>query len=253
VIRALIVDDEPLARRGIRTRLERESDIEIAGEAEDGPAAVEAIPALLPDILFLDVQMPGLDGFEVLERVPAEQWPLVVFVTAHDVHALRAFEIHAFDYLLKPYSEERFLECLDRARSAIARGEQAPERQRLRGMLDQVGAARAGGAREYPRRFAVRDRERILLVRTEDLQAIEAAGNYVQLVAAGAKHLLRLTLTEMEEQLDPAKFARIHRSTIVNLDRVKEIRPEPHGDCDVVLDGGAIYRLSRAYRSRLLA
>ena len=253
MIRALIVDDEPLARRGIRTRLEREPDLAVVGEAEDGPAAVEAIQALAPDIVFLDVQMPGLDGFEVLERVPAERWPLVVFVTAHDVHALRAFEIHAFDYLLKPYSEERFLECLARAREALAHGDDGAERLRLRGMLDQVGAARAGGgAAAYPRRFAVRDRDRILLVRSEDLVAVEAAGNYVLLVAASGKHLLRLTLTEMEEQLDPARFARIHRSTIVNLDRVREIHPEPHGDCDVVLEGGTTYRLSRAYRSRLL-
>ncbi|MEP7029057.1 MAG: LytTR family DNA-binding domain-containing protein, partial [Candidatus Eisenbacteria bacterium] len=189
-------------------------------------------------------------------RLPAERWPLVVFVTAHDVHALRAFEVHAFDYLLKPYSEQRFLECLGRAREALARGDSAPERLRLRGLLDQLVAVRAGvrdaGSAAYPRRFAVRDRGRIVLVRVEDLEAVEAAGNYVLLVAGEERHLLRLTLTEMEEQLDPARFARIHRSTIVNVDLVREILPEPHGDCDVVLEGGATYRLSRAYRARLL-
>jgi two-component system, LytTR family, response regulator len=253
VIRVLVVDDEPLARRGVRTRLEREADVEVVGEAEDGPQAVEAIRRLNPDVVFLDVQMPGLNGFEVLEQLAAGEWPMVVFVTAHDAHALQAFEIHALDYLLKPYSEERFQECVRRAREALARGDAPPERQRIRELLAQLEAARAGSiGAAMPRRFAVRDRDRIVFVKTQDLQAVEAAGNYVMLVAGTGKHLLRLTLADMEQQLDPARFARIHRSTIVNVDCVREIRPEPHGDCEVSLESGAVYRMSRAYRDKLL-
>lgn len=256
MIRALIVDDEPLARLGIRARLELEADVEIVGEAGDGPEAVERICSLKPDLVFLDVQMPGLDGFQVLERSAGEHLPLVVFVTAHDAHAIRAFEIHALDYLLKPYSTARFGETLRRAREELSREDGLAERNKVAELLQALEAARAANTEEphsaYPTRFTVRDRERILLVRAEEIEAVEAAGNYLQLHSRGKVHLLRATLAEMESQLDPSKFARIHRSTIVNVDRVREIRPEPHGDCDVVLEGGKIYRLSRAYRERLL-
>jgi len=258
MIRALIVDDEPLARRGIRVRLEREADVTIVGEAVDGPSAVELIRELAPDLVFLDVQMPGLDGFAVLEQVWGERLPRIVFVTAHDTHALKAFEFHALDYLLKPYSEARFLEALRRAREQIARGEGGADERRLMQLLESLQAARAGGAGVmerrpgYAQRFSVRDRDRIVLVRAEELDAVLAAGNYVQLVCGRQRHLLRVTLAEMEGELDPAKFARIHRSTIVNLDNVREIRPDAHGDGEVTLEGGAIYRMSRAYRERLL-
>jgi two-component system LytT family response regulator len=252
-MRVLIVDDEPLARRGIRTRLDGERDMEIAGEADDGPTAVRAIRALAPDLVFLDVQMPGLDGFAVLERLSPDALPLVVFVTAYDAHALRAFEVHALDYLLKPYSEERFKDCLGHAREAFARGEAQAEHARVRELLERLEPGRAAaGPAARPWRFAVRERDRIVFVRPEELVAVEAAGNYVTLVTAGARHLLRLTLAEMEQQLDTARFARIHRSTIVNVERVREVVPEPHGDGIVRLEGGAAYRLSRGYRERLL-
>lgn len=251
MIRALLVDDEPLARRGLRTRLAAEADFEVVGEAEDGPQAIVAIRRLRPDVVFLDVQMPGCDGFAVLRSLGPDTLPLVVFVTAHDAHALRAFEIHALDFLLKPYSEERFHDALTHLRTAIARGETEEELARVRAMLEQT--AEAGGSTPHrPRRFAVRERERVSFVRVDDLEAVLAAGNYVQLVAGGRSHLLRLTLTEMERQLDPAKFVRVHRSTIVNVDRIREIHADPHGDGDLVSESGAMYRLSRAYRSRLL-
>jgi two-component system LytT family response regulator len=253
VIRALIVDDEPLARQGVRVRLEREADIEVVAEADDGAQAVEAIRRHRPDLVFLDVQMPGLNGFQVLEQVARDYLPVVVFVTAHDVHALQAFEINALDYLLKPYSEERFQESLRRVRRELDRAGGPSESERLRSLLETLAAQRlVADRRAFPPRFAVRERDRIVLVRAEDLDAVEAAGNYVSLVVGGRKHLLRLTLADMELQLDPARFARIHRSTIVNFDRVRELRPEPHGDCDVVLESGAVYRLSRAYRERVL-
>jgi two-component system LytT family response regulator len=249
VIRALIVDDEPLARRGIHVRLEAESDFTIVGEAEDGNGALEAIRVLAPDLVFLDVQMPALDGFEVLERVAPERLPMVVFVTAHDAHALRAFEVHALDYLLKPFSEERFRDCLERAREAFAHGGNVGARQRVRELLERL---RHAGADERPRRFAVRDRGHIEFVSVTDLCAVEAAENYVTLVTERGRHLLRLTLADMEQQLDPSSFARIHRSTIVNLDRVREIVPDSHGDCDVRLANGTVYRLSRGFRDRLV-
>jgi two-component system LytT family response regulator len=256
VIRTLIVDDEPLAREGLRVRLRKHSDVEIVGEAADGAEAVEAIRTLLPDLVFLDVQMPGLDGFQVLERISRECLPMVVFVTAHDVHAIRAFEIHAIDYLLKPLADERLTESVRRAREELARTEGFPERRRLTALIDGLEAERAAprpsGEPVYPRRFTVRDRDRILLVRADEVEAVLAAGNYVELVTRRGKYLLRATLAEMERELDPARFARIHRSTIISIDHVKEIRPDPHGDCDVLLESGAVYRLSRAYRQRLL-
>ena len=256
MIRALIVDDEPLARRGIRVRLERETDVEIVGEAEDGPEAIEAMRTQRPDLVFLDVQMPGLDGFQALEQVAAEHLPMVIFVTAHDAHALRAFEVHAIDYLLKPYSAARFAEALRRARVELSHGDSNPERKRLGELLEALEAARAGvppgSAAGRPQRFSVRERDRILLVRADSLEAVRAAGNYVELIAAGRTHLLRETLSEMEHKLDPARFVRIHRSTIVNADRIREILPDPHGDGDVVMESGAVHRLSRAYRERLL-
>jgi two-component system LytT family response regulator len=255
VIRILIVDDEPLARRGLCLGLEGEADLEIVGECADGPDAVTAIRSLRPDLVFLDVQMPGLTGFQVLEEVADEYLPMVVFVTAHDAHALQAFELHALDYLLKPYPRQRLLESLRRARHELSRSDDFPERRRLvemMALMQAAGLPAESRGERYTSRFMVRDRDRILVVRADNLEAVEAAGNYVQLVEGERKHLLRLTLAEVEEQLDPAKFARIHRSTIIQVDRVRELRPDPHGDCDVLLESGKVYRLSRAYRDRLL-
>jgi len=249
MIRALIVDDEPLARDGIRARLEREPDFGVVGEAADGPEAIEAIRGLTPAVVFLDVQMPGCNGFEVLRTLPATELPLVVFVTAFDAHALQAFALHALDFLLKPYSDERFQDCLSHVRAAIAQGETAAELARVRELLEAV---EAGGATRYPPRFAVRERERVVLVHASDLEAVVAAGNYVQLIAGGRKHLLRLTLAEMERQLDPVRFARVHRTTILNVDRIREIQTDPHGSGIVVSESGASYRMSRSYRDRLL-
>lgn len=251
MIRTLLVDDEPLARSGLRLRLEREPDIEIAGEAEDGPSAVAAIAALRPRLVFLDVQMPGMSGFQVLEALPAGELPMVVFVTAHDQHALQAFEINALDYLLKPYSEERFAESLRRARNALAEPDDRPTQARLREMLAQLEAKRAR-PEAFPPRFAVRESGRVVLVKASELVAVEAAANYVMLVTGRERHLLRLTMAEMEQQLDPVAFARIHRSTIVRIERIREVRVDAHGSGEVLLDDGRTYRMSRAYRDVVL-
>jgi two-component system LytT family response regulator len=253
LLRVLIADHEMLVRRGLCTRLANESDIEVVGEAINGDDAVEAIRRLRPDLVFLDVQLPGLDGFEVLDRLPLEQVPLVVFLTAYDIHAVRAFEVHALDYLVKPYSDERFQTCLNRARAAMASGDAPAQRQRLYDLLVRRGADSSQSVMRYPRRIAIRDGSRIMFLKAEEIEAIEAAGNYVQLVSTTGKHLLRLKLADMEEQLDPVRFTRIHRSTIVNVERVREVNVSSHGDARVVLYSGAKYRMSRTYRGRFFA
>jgi two-component system LytT family response regulator len=250
MIRTVIVDDEPLAREGLRVRLARETDISIIGEAIDGVAAVDAILALTPDLLFLDVQMPGLGGFDVLERISETHLPIVIFITAYDQYAIKAFDVHALDYLLKPFSDARFAESLDRARHALGTDGTREADQRLAALLATRSATLP--TRAYRTRLPVKDRDRYLLLRIEDINWIEAAQNYVQIHARRGCFLVRGTMADLEAQLDPARFARIHRSTLVNLDRIREIRPGWHGDFDVVLDDDTPLKLSRHYRDRVL-
>jgi two-component system, LytTR family, response regulator len=262
MIRTLIVDDEPLARDGLRVRLSREEDVEIVGEAIDGVAAIDAILALTPDLVFLDVQMPGCGGFDVLERVSETHLPIVVFVTAYDQYALKAFDVHALDYLLKPFSDTRFAEALSRVRRAWASETDRDADERIAALLaarqgmqnanaNAAGAASAP-AKAYLTRLPVKDRDRYLLLRIEEITWIEAAQNYVQIHARRGTFLVRSTMGDLEAQLDPSRFARIHRSTLVNLDRVREIRPGWHGDFDVLLEDDTILKLSRHYRDRVL-
>ena len=256
MIRVAIVDDEPVAREGLRLWLEREADVSLAGEAGHPAEAVDLVLREKPDLLFLDVQMPEGTGFDVLERIGGEHLPEVIFVTAHERHALRAFDHAAVDFLLKPVLEERFRTALDRARRELARGAERESPAKLSALLDHVHAARRGGsgagAGRRIVRFAVRTRDRFVIVPAGDVRWIAAAGNYAELRVGRDAHLVRATLQELEAGLDPAKFARIHRGTIVRLDCVREVIPAAHGDFDVVLDDGAVLRLSRRYRSRLL-
>lgn len=281
VIRTVVVDDEPLAREGLRVRLSREDDVDIVGEAADGPSAVEAILSHRPDLVFLDVQIPGFDGFDVVARTASTHLPAIVFVTAYDRYALRAFEVHALDYLLKPIAHRRFQDALGRVRRELRRRERdraaadasydrdvsaggdadalATFAERLRQLLDaRDGASLAltGGpgteAPRYATRFTVRDGERYVLLRVNDVDWAEASANYVRLHVGPRTYQMRMTMSDLERQLDPAQFTRIHRSAIVNLDRVREIRPEWHGEYEVALVTGATLRLSRGYRDRLL-
>jgi two-component system LytT family response regulator len=281
VIRTVVVDDEPLAREGLRVRLSREDDVDIVGEAVDGPSAVEAILSHRPDLVFLDVQIPGFDGFDVVARTASTHLPAIVFVTAYDRYALRAFEVHALDYLLKPIAHRRFQDALGRVRRELRRRERdraaadasyhravsaggdadalATFAERLRQLLDaRDGASLAltGGpgteAPRYATRFTVRDGERYVLLRVNDVDWAEASANYVRLHVGPRRYQMRMTMSDLERQLDPAQFTRIHRSAIVNLDRVREIRPEWHGEYEVALVTGATLRLSRGYRDRLL-
>lgn len=247
MIRALIVDDEPLAREGLRILVERETDLELVGEADDADSAVRQILELRPDLVLLDVQMPGADGFEVLRRVADQHLPAVVFVSAHDHFALRAFEVHAVDYLLKPPSAARLGEALRRVREA-ARDDNEAGPTALRNLLESQSTP----ATVPMRRFVVRDRHRYLLIAAAEVVHIEAAGNYAEIHARGTTFLVRETMSELERQLDPAQFARIHRSSIVSIEHVAEITPDGGGDFLVGLADGTELRMTRSYRDRLL-
>ncbi len=255
-IKAVIVDDEALARDAIRLRLEGEPDIEVVGEAADGADAVELLRKIHPDLLFLDVQMPVMDGFEVIEHVPSDQLPIVVFVTAYDQYALKAFETHALDYLLKPFTASRFHAAIDRARLEVAKSGDRGTHQRLVELLEERRRARArpaeGSGQGYLTRLAVKRNQRIALIGAGDIDWIESSGNYAHLHAHGASYVVRMTMGELERRLDPARFARIHRSTIVQIDRIQDIIAAWHGDFDVTLRDGTVLRLSRNYRDRVL-
>ena len=246
-LRVLIIDDEELARQRIRRLLTREDDVEVIGEACDGAQAVESIRSLQPDLVFLDVQMPEVDGFAVLERLRPHPPPAVVFVTAHDDYAVRAFEVHAVDYLRKPFDAVRFKEAFSRARRRLA-GAAAEERARkLDALLAQV-EAQPPRSRE---RLMVRSDGRLYFVRIDDIDWVEAAGNYVKLHVGRDTHLMRETMAGIEKILDSSRFLRIHRSAIVNLDRVREMQPWFSGEYTVILRDGTQLRLSRVYRDRL--
>jgi two-component system, LytTR family, response regulator len=242
-LRALIVDDEAVARRRVRRLLSTESDVQVVAECADGAAAVEAIEHERPDLVFLDIQMPELDGFDVLRKIDPGILPSIVFVTAFDRYALRAFDVHAIDYLLKPFSRERFRRALDRVRDRAARRS-----------ADAAVSSLAEALRHPPRylsRVAVRTASRIVLVDLADVDWIEAADNYIRLHARGREYLLRETLAGLERQLDPLQFARIHRSAIVQIDRIAELHPARHGDMDVVLKTGDVLTLSRTWRDQI--
>jgi two-component system, LytTR family, response regulator len=226
------------------------------GEAGNGVEAVRAIQTLRPDLIFLDIRMPNGDGFQVLERAAAVHLPLVVFITAHNTYAPKAFETHAVDYLLKPLQERRFRQALDRARWTLAAQEELEKKHSgMAQLLDSRGSGTAGTADAAGRllkRFAVRDENRFLLVSAEQVDWIDSAANYVRLHVGANTYLVRMTMNELEQKLDPQQFARIHRSTMVNISRVKEVTPDWHGEFDVRLNDGTALRLTRTYRERLL-
>jgi two-component system LytT family response regulator len=245
-IRVLIVDDEPLAREGIRMRLQPAPDIEIIGECRNGREAVAAILRDAPELVFLDIQMPRMDGFAVIEAVGAQRMPQVIFVTAYDEHALRAFEVHALDYLLKPMDGSRFAEALARARDRI-RGKNL---EAIAAQLQQMMSA-LKGEKDYLERLSIKSAGRILLLGVDEIDWIEAADNYVQVHAGQASHLLLSTMNSLETRLNPQQFLRIHRSTIVNLKRIKELHPMFHGEFRVILQDNTQLTSGRSYSKNL--
>lgn len=243
-IRTLIVDDEPLARARLMDLLAGEHDVEVIAECEDGPEAVAAIMRLCPDVVFLDVQMPAADAFRVLASVEARSMPLVIFVTAYERHALKAFDVQAIDYLLKPYDNERFRQALDRARAQLQQKQRSDLGTRLLEMATQTHIL-------HPDRVMVKSGNRLLFWRLTQIDWIESESNYVRLHVGGESHLLRETMTALESRLDPAQFMRIHRSRIVNVERIRKIEPGANGDYTVTLSTGVALTLSRSYRSKL--
>jgi two-component system LytT family response regulator len=251
-LRTLIVDDEPIARRGIRRLLQVEPDVEIVGECGNGHEAVAAIRKLSPDLVFLDVQMPLLDGFGVIESLSAETTPAVVFVTAYDEHAIRAFEVNALDYLLKPIDPERFRKTLERARLEACGSETKHLTQKLSALLQSLRELQPNAAPPpYLERIAIKEQGRVFFLCVEQLDWLRAQGNYVELHAESESHLLRETMDGMESKLDPRKFLRLRRSTIVRVERIKELRPLFNGEYAVLLQDGTQLVSSRRYRQNL--
>jgi len=248
-LRTLIVDDEPLARERVRMMLGMHDDVAVIGEYGDGQQAIDAIRHEHPDLVFLDVQMPGVDGFGVLGALEGEIMPYVIFVTAYDQYALQAFEVHALDYVLKPFNAERFSQALQRARTAIARhgeNEASVDKDRLRSLVASLTAEQ-----REKQRIVVKSSGRVFFVKVDDIDWIEAEGNYVRLHMGPQSHLLRETMKGMESVLDVSQFIRIHRSTIVNSDRIRELQPLFHGEYAVILRDGTRLVASRGPDNRL--
>jgi two-component system LytT family response regulator len=250
-IRALIVDDEPIARRNLQALLRDDPDVEVVGQASSGSEAVRLIRKAIPDLLFLDVQMPELDGFGVLKKIPMESIAAIVFVTAHDQYAIRAFEAHALDYLLKPFSDERFAVTLERAKAQVRQKAAAELGRRLHDLLSEHGQQPPAAEPAYVSRFLIKEASRVFYVKADEIEWVEAADYYVTLHVGSKSHLLRETMADLERQLDPARFLRIHRSAIVNLRRVKEVQTRPGGEYVAVMMEGTQLKLSRSRRDEL--
>ena len=262
-IRTLLVDDERLARRGLELRLASAPDVDIVGECENGREAIEQVAALAPDLMFLDIQMPGLSGFDVLARLPQDSMPVVVFVTAFDRYAIDAFEARALDYLLKPVEDGRLEHALARVRAHLGERAMLEQHARMLGLLaDMQGAgelapeevlARVAG--EAPARFpevlAIRTGRDVVRIRSAEIDWIDAAGDYMCIHAAGETHVLRATMKQLESSLDPQIFQRVHRSAIVNLSRVRKLRPHANGEYFLTLESGQELKLSRSHRDKV--
>jgi len=245
-IRTVIIDDERLARQRIRRMLSDAPGFEVSAEFENSEQGLQYLSSNPAELLFLDIQMPGMDGFALLEALPPEHTPLVIFVTAYDEYALRAFEVHAFDYLLKPFDQARFEKTIDRARKQLATEDTQSEK--LIHLLKEFRQRN-----QEPARFAIKTPGRLYFVRQEDIDWMEAADNYVNLHVGADTHLIRETMNALEQRLDSHRFLRIHRSTIVNADRIKELRPWFHGEYIVLLKDGTELTLSRTYREKILS
>lgn len=255
-IRTIIVDDEKLAIQGLQLRLEPFEDVEIIDTCSNGREAIRKIKTEKPDLVFLDIQMPGFDGFSVVKGVMEIEPPLFVFVTAYEEHAIRAFEANAVNYLMKPVDEDKLADTIERVRQRIAEKKSADDAGQLLDVLAEVAPDRAadfgGDGAESADRFEklinVKDRGQIFRVEVESIEHIEAAGDYMCIYTGDNSLILRETMKDLERRLDPRKFQRVHRSTIVNLDQVRQVKPHTNGECFLVLDSGAEVKVSRSYR-----
>lgn len=260
-IRTLIIDDESLARKGLRLRLEALPDVDIVGECGDGRSALNLVTELKPDLIFLDIQMPGLSGFDVVSNLQQDNMPLIIFVTAFDQYALEAFEVHAVDYLLKPIDADRLQEALDRARNHLAQEGLVTDKQRLLELIISITGKSEdsvsqllkdhSGIKSYPDKLAIKDGGETTLVETRDIDWVDAAGDYMCVHENDRTHVMRITMKQLEEKLDPARFQRVHRSTIVNLDRVKKVCSHMNGEFYLLLHNDASVKMSRSYKDKV--
>jgi len=254
-IATLVVDDEPIARRAVVRLLREDADIDLIGECGDGVSAVTAIRREKPDLVFLDIQMPGFDGFSVVKGVMEIEPPLFVFVTAFEEHAIRAFEANAVNYLMKPVDEDKLADTLDRVRTRLAEKRSAEEAKKLQDVLAEIAPDAIENmppdeesAGRYERMINIKDRGQIFRVDVESIEHIEAAGDYMCIYTGDNSLILRETMKDLERRLDPRVFQRVHRSTIVNLDQVRQVKPHTNGECFLVLDSGTEVKVSRSYR-----
>ena len=256
-IRTILVDDEPLAIQGLELRLQDYDDVEIIDKCQNGREAISAIKTHKPDLVFLDIQMPGFDGFSVIQGLMEVEPPLFVFVTAYSDHALKAFEAQAVDYLMKPVDEARLADTLDRVRQRLTEKRGAGEVDRLKEVLAEVAPDAAhdidGGGQEhassrFEKLINIKDRGKIFRVDVDTIEVVEAAGDYMCIRTGDNTLILRQTMKDLEKRLDPRRFQRVHRSTIVNLDLVRQVKPHTNGECFLVLDSGGQVKVSRSYR-----
>jgi len=256
-IRTILVDDEPLAIQGLELRLQEHEDVEIVDKCMNGREAIRSIKTHKPDLVFLDIQMPGFDGFSVVQGLMEVEPPLFVFVTAYSDHAIRAFEAQALDYLMKPVEESRLADTLDRVRQRLAQKRGAEETEKLKEVLTEVAPEAAGeladsseqmASNRYEKLINIKDRGQIFRVDVDTIERIDAAGDYMCIYTGDNTLILRETMKDLEKRLDPRRFQRVHRSTIVNLDLVRQVKPHTNGECFLVLDSGAQVKVSRSYR-----
>jgi len=260
-LRAIIVDDESLARKGLQLRLDAVDQVEVVGECGNGREARQAVAELRPDVLFLDIQMPGESGFDVVAKLQADDMPLVIFTTAYDQYAIEAFKLHAIDYLLKPIEPERLQDAVDRAVNRKTQEGAISDKQRLLELIISITGKSEpsieqlmkehNGVKAYPEKIAIRDGAETTLVAAADIDWVDAAGDYMCVHANDATHVMRITMKELECMLDPATFQRVHRSTIVNLDRVTRVCSHMNGEFHLILDNGSSIKMSRSYKDKV--
>lgn len=261
-LRVLLIDDESLARKGLKLRLHDNPLVEIIGECSNGRDALKAVAELDPDLLFLDIQMPGVDGFEVVRRLQPETMPMIIFITAYDEYAIKAFEINAVDYILKPIEDDRLNVAVKRASELRAAKSSGSDKQHLLAMLEQLGQEESvdivqwlteqqGQLQKYPEKLSIKEGSERVLLASEDIDWVDAAGDYMCLHAKGQTHVMRITMKELESQLNPAAFQRIHRSTIVNMHRVEKVCAHVNGEFYLVLNSGEHLRMSRRYKEKV--
>jgi|TARA_Y100000310_G_scaffold283604_2_gene305711 two-component system LytT family response regulator len=261
VLRAIVVDDESLARKGLKLRLDDIEKVEVVAECKNGREALQAIAELEPDLVFLDIQMPGLSGFDVVREMQQDNMPFVVFVTAFDQYAVDAFQVHAVDYILKPIEEDRLQAAVARVRDHAQRKGAITDKQRLLELVITITGKSetavtqmmkdAGGRKSYPDKLVIKDGSQSTLVPMPDIEWVDAAGDYMCVHANAETHVMRSTMKDLESQLDPTVFQRVHRSTIVNLDRVVKVCSHMNGEFHLVLDGGASLKMSRSYKDKV--